>query len=334
MKVLVTGAAGFLGSHLMLHHLKRGDTVLGIDNFCSSEPNSDHANLIRLLCNTNGKHGLLLDGDITENGDHGLWGCFTEFESQGLGNRFDIIYNFACPASPPQYQEMPILTMMTCVAGTGAVLDMASKHKAVVVHASTSEVYGDPEHSPQRESYRGRVNSYGPRACYDEGKRAAEALCYDYLHTYEVDARMVRIFNTYGPHMDPNDGRVVSNFICQALRGEPMTVYGDGSQTRSFCYVDDLIRGIVAVGALPQNPKGPINLGNPNEFTVQELALAVAEKVYGGAGMVKYEKLPVDDPTQRCPDIGRAKELLDWEPRVQLSEGLDKTIEYFRGVVK
>lgn len=334
MKVLVTGAAGFLGSHLMLHHLRQGDTVLGIDNFCSSESDSDHVKLIRLLCSMNGKRGMLLDGDITEDGDDGLWGCFAEFESEGLGHRFDLIYNFACPASPPRYQEMPILTMMTCVAGTGAVLDMASKHKAVVVHASTSEVYGDPEHSPQRESYRGRVNSYGPRACYDEGKRAAEALCYDYLHTYEVDVRIVRIFNTYGPHMDPYDGRVVSNFICQALRGEPMTVYGDGSQTRSFCYVDDLIRGIVAVGALPQNPRGPINLGNPNEFTVQELALAVAEKVCGGAGMIKYEKLPVDDPTQRCPDISRAKELLDWEPKVQLSEGLDKTIEYFRSVVR
>jgi UDP-glucuronate decarboxylase len=334
MKVLITGAAGFLGSHLMLYHLKQGDAVLGIDNFCSSEPNSDHVKLIRLLCSTHGKRGMLVEGDITENGDDGLWGCFAEFESGGLGNRFDIIYNFACPASPPRYQEMPILTMMTCVAGTGAVLDMAEKHRAIVVHASTSEVYGDPEHTPQQESYRGRVNSYGPRACYDEGKRAAEALCYDYLNTYEVDVRLVRIFNTYGPHMDPHDGRVVSNFICQALRGEPMTVYGDGKQSRSFCYVDDLIRGIVAVGALGQNPRGPINLGNPNEFTVGDLALAVAEKIYDGAGIIRYEKLPVDDPTQRCPDISRAKELLDWEPKVQLGEGLDRTIEYFKSAVK
>lgn len=333
MKVLVTGAAGFLGSHLMLHHLRQGDTVLGIDNYCSSEPNSDHVKLINLLCR-DGRQGMLVMGDIVENGDDGLWGCFAEFESRGLGNQFDLIYNFACPASPPRYQEMPVLTMMTCVAGTGAVLDMAAKHRAVLVHASTSEVYGDPEHSPQQEGYRGRVNSYGPRACYDEGKRAAEALCYDYLHTYEVDARLVRIFNTYGPHMDPHDGRVVSNFICQALRGEPMTVYGDGKQSRSFCYVDDLIRGIVGVGALARNPGGPINLGNPNEFTMLELAEQVGDKVYGGRHMISYKPLPTDDPTQRCPDISRARELLDWEPKVQLADGLDRTIEYFRGVVK
>ena len=329
MKVLVTGAGGFLGSHLMLHHLRAGDTVLGIDNFCSSEPNSDHVKLIRLLCSQDRRRGMLLDGDITENGDDGLWGAFGEFESAGLGNRFDLIYNFACPASPPRYQEMPILTMMTCVAGTGAVLDMAEKHRAIIVHASTSEVYGDPEHSPQRESYRGRVNSYGPRACYDEGKRAAEALCYDYLHTYEVDARMVRIFNTYGPHMDPHDGRVVSNFICQALRREQLTIYGSGQQTRSFCYVDDLSRGSVALGARPQNPKGPINLGNPNEFTVYELANEVIKRL---GGDITLHPLPTDDPTQRCPDITRAKELLGWEPTVQLAQGLDRTIEYFKSV--
>ena len=339
MRVLVTGAGGFLGSHLMLHHLKQGDTVLGIDNFCSSEPNSDHVKLIHLMCKDN-RQGLLLQGDIVENGDDGLWGCFSEFESRGLGNQIDLIYNFACPASPPRYQEMPVLTMMTCVAGTGAVLDMAAKHRAIVVHASTSEIYGDPDRSPQREDYRGCVNSYGPRACYDEGKRAAEALCYDYLNTYEVDARMVRIFNTYGPHMDPYDGRVVSNFICQSLRGEKLTIYGDGKQSRSFCYVDDLIRGIVAVGALPQNPRGPINLGNPNEFTVRELAERVITKVYGGNSfslaldhMIETRPLPTDDPTQRCPDISRAKELLGWEPTVQLVDGLDKTIEYFRGLV-
>lgn len=339
MRVLVTGAAGFLGSHLMLHHLKQGDTVLGIDNFCSSDPNSNHVKLIRLLCKDD-KQGLLLQGDITENGDDGLWGCFADFESRGLGHQFDLIYNFACPASPPIYQDMPILTTMTCVVGTGAVLDMAEKHKAIVIHASTSEVYGNPLISPQHEGYLGVVNSYGPRACYDEGKRAAEALCYDYLNTYAVDARLVRIFNTYGPHMDPHDGRVVSNFICQALRGEKLTVYGDGMQSRSFCYVDDLIRGIVAVGALGQNPRGPINLGNPHEFTVRELAERVITKVYGGNSfslalehMIDVRPLPVDDPLQRCPDITRAKELLQWEPRVQLVDGLDKTIEYFRGLV-
>jgi UDP-glucuronate decarboxylase len=334
MKVLVAGAGGFLGSHLMLHHLKQGDTVLGIDNFCSSKPGSDHVKLINLLCK-DGKQGMLLNGDITENGDDGLWGCFAEFESRGLGNQFDLIYNFACPASPPRYQEMPIMTMMTCVVGTNAVLDMAKKHKAIVVHASTSEVYGDPEHSPQEENYRGCVNPYGPRACYDEGKRAAEALCYDYLNTYKVDARLVRIFNTYGPHMDPYDGRVISNFICQALKGKPMTVYGNGMQSRSFCYVDDLIRGIVAVGGLAKNPGGPINLGNPKEFTMLDLVEQIGSRVNGGGDYkISYEQLPIDDPTQRCPDISKAKELLDWEPKVQLAEGLDMTIQYFMHAIK
>lgn len=324
----------------MLHHLRQGDAVLGIDNFCSSEPNSDHVKLIRLLCK-DGRQGLLLKGDITENGDDGLWGCFNEFESAGLGNRFDLIYNFACPASPPRYQEMPILTMMTCVAGTGAVLDMAGRHKAIVVHASTSEVYGDPDRSPQREDYRGCVNPYGPRSCYDEGKRAAEALCYDHLNTYQTDVRLVRIFNTYGPHMDPYDGRVVSNFICQAIRGGKLTLYGNGLQSRSFCYVDDLISGIVAVGALDQNPKGPINLGNPSEFAVAELAMQVIAKVHGAGSfnlafesMIDSRPLPVDDPTQRCPDISRARKLLNWEPNVKLSTGLDLTIDYFRSVLK
>lgn len=343
MRVLITGASGFLGSHLMLHHLRQGDTVLGIDNFCSSDPNSDHVKMINALCKDS-RQGMLLTGDITEDGNDGLWGCFAEFESAGLGNRIDLIMNFACPASPPAYQKMPIHTMMTCVVGTNAVLDMADKHKAIVVHASTSEVYGDPTVSPQCENYRGCVNSYGPRACYDEGKRAAEALCYDWHHTYGVDVRLVRIFNTYGPHLDPNDGRVVSNFICQALRGEPLTIYGDGDQTRSFCYVDDLIRGIVAVGALAQNPRGPINLGNPHEFTVKCLADAVLRKVFGDSirprfglsdpNVVCYRPLPTDDPIQRCPDISRAKELLGWQPEVSLEQGLDRTIEYFKSVAK
>ena len=336
MKVLITGAAGFLGSHLMLHHLKKGDTVLGIDNFCSSKPNSDHVKMINLLLK-DGKRGMLMAGDISERGHDGLLGCFSEFESRGLGSQFNVIYNFACPASPPIYQDMPILTMMTCVAGTEAVLSLAEKHRAILVHASTSEVYGDPDISPQHESYRGIVNSYGPRSCYDEGKRAAEALCYDYLNTYKVDARLVRIFNTYGPHMDPHDGRVVSNFINQALRGHKLTVYGGGVQSRSFCYVDDLIRGITGVAELERNPGCPINLGNPNEFTIKELAQEVIRKVYGGdklslalEHMIEDRPMPIDDPRQRCPDISRARELLGWEPRVHLAEGLDKTIGYFR----
>ena len=230
MRVLITGAAGFLGSHLMLHHLRQGDVVMGIDNFCSSEPNSDHVKLIRLLCSMSQHRGLLMEGDISSDGDDGLKCSVEEFQLEHGSAPFDVIYNFACPASPPIYQAMPVLTMMTCVVGTAAVLELAERHKAIVVHASTSEIYGDPEHSPQSEMYRGRVNSYGPRACYDEGKRAAEALCYDFLNSYEVDARLVRIFNTYGPNMDPHDGRVVSNFICQALRGEKLTMYGGGIQ--------------------------------------------------------------------------------------------------------
>lgn len=329
MKVLVTGAAGFLGSHLMLHHLKKGDQVLGVDNYCSSAPFSNHVRLIQSL------GGMLVECDIIENGDEGILGAVEKFEKAGFGDRFDLIYNFACPASPPIYQSMPVLTMMTCVAGTAAVLDLADAHDAIVVHASTSEVYGDPEKSPQVECYWGRVNSYGPRSCYDEGKRAAEALCYDWLNTYKVDARLVRIFNTYGPNMDPRDGRVVSNFICQALRKEKLTLYGDGSQTRSLCYVDDLIRGIVAVGALPENPRGPINLGNPVEYTMKELATHVLSAVgnfHGGRydDMIVHQPLPVDDPTQRRPDITRAKELLGWEPTVQLDEGLTVTIKHFR----
>lgn len=338
MRVLVTGAAGFLGSHLMLNHLELGDTVLGIDNHSSSSPDSGHVAEIRARILA-GRNGMLCVGDVTE--DEGLWGSFAEFESAGLGHQFDLIYNFACPASPPLYQKMPVMTMMTCVVGTGAILDMASKHKAIVVHASTSEVYGDPTVSPQREDYRGCVNSYGPRACYDEGKRAAEALCYDYLNAYSVDARVVRIFNTYGPHMDPDDGRVVSNFICQALRSEKLTVYGDGKQSRSFCYVDDLIRGIMGVGALARNPRGPVNLGNPHEYTINEIASKVVHAIHGGHNdgrgvhhWIDRRPLPTDDPLQRCPDIIRACDLINWSPRVSLDDGLERTIAYFRTVVK
>jgi UDP-glucuronate decarboxylase len=320
-KVLVTGVAGFLGSHLAKHHLEAGDQVLGIDDFCSSTQTSMH---LKDLCGY--ETFSFVECDITKPivNDHiGGW----QYQRKGL----DLIYNFACPASPPRYQEMPVHTMLTCVVGTERMLAAAELYDAVLVHASTSEVYGDPDRSPQPESYRGCVNSYGPRACYDEGKRAAEALCYDYLDSYSVDARMVRIFNTYGPNMDPYDGRVVSNFIRQALKREPLTVYGDGSQSRSFCYVDDLIRGIVALGALDHNPATPINLGNPNEFTILELANEVVKRL---GGDLTRQSLPVDDPTQRCPDITKAKELLKWEPKVQLADGLDKTIAYFKGVVR
>lgn len=322
--VLVTGAAGFLGSHLAQRHLDAGDRVWGFDCFISSDPKSGH--FVDLLAN---EQFVFREHDITERS-----------LPPGLPARFDTIYNFACPASPPAYQDVPVFTTLTCVVGTSNMLDLAGRMNCTLIHASTSEVYGDPSISPQDESYRGYVNSYGPRACYDEGKRAAEALCYDNLHSHEVDARLVRIFNTYGPHMDPYDGRVVSNFIRQALKHEKLTIYGDGRQSRSFCYVDDLIRGIVAVGALEENPQGPINLGNPNEFTVKELAEQVIKKIYSGnelslelKNMVEYSDIPVDDPKQRCPNIARAKKLLDWEPEVMLDEGLDKTIAYFRTVV-
>jgi UDP-glucuronate decarboxylase len=320
-RIVVTGAAGFLGSHLAKYHLEIGDEVLGIDDFSSSRRQTQH--LKELLTH---KNFVFYESNITQPAASDY---IDEWQNRFKG--IDIIYNFACPASPPRYQALPIHTMLTCVVGTERMLRVAANYEAVLVHASTSEVYGDPSISPQPESYRGCVNSYGPRACYDEGKRAAETLCYIYLNTLKVDARMVRIFNTYGPNMDPFDGRVVSNFIVQALKREPLTVYGDGRQTRSFCYVDDLIRGVVALGALEKNPGGPINIGNPNEFTVHELANEVIKRL-GGSMILK--PLPIDDPMQRCPDITKAKMLLGWEPQVQLSEGLDRTIEYFKGIIE
>ncbi len=262
--VLVTGCGGFLGSHLCKHYLDAGDNVWGVDDFCSSVPDSKH---VRELLGY--ERFTLKEGDITED--------FSGLTSSRY--KPDLILNFACPASPQLYQAMPLHTMMTCVVGTANVLELAHQTGAIVVHASTSEIYGDPVACVQRETDWGNVNPYGPRGCYDNGKRAAESLCFDYKNTYGVDARVVRIFNTYGPHLDPFDGRVVSNFIRQALTGEDLTVYGDGSQTRSFCYVDDLIRGIVAMGALDKNPGGPITLGNPNDFTVLYLAREIQRRL-------------------------------------------------------
>ena len=312
-KVLITGSAGFLGSHLVEHHLSIGDVVHGVDNFSSSNKSSNHHK--KLVSNSN---YFFVKCDISSQ----------EFVGKSKNLEFDIIYNFACPASPPRYQEIPVETMMTCVTGTKNVISIAKKN-TVVVHASTSEVYGDPEISPQKESYRGSVNPYGPRSCYDEGKRAAEALCYDYRNKYDIDVRLVRIFNTYGPQMDIKDGRVVTNFIGQALKGKPLTVYGDGSQTRSFCYVSDLIRGITTLSSIGSNPGGPINIGNPNEFTVLDLAKKVKDRF---GSQIEFKPLPVDDPLQRKPDISLAEKLLSWQPVVQLDEGLDKTIEYFRSI--
>jgi UDP-glucuronate decarboxylase len=332
--VLISGAAGFLGSHLMLHHLKNGDNVLGVDNNSSSKRDSKHIDEIRK--HTKFGSELALNCDITKLRDTNH--AINEFRNKNSSRKFDIIYNFACPASPPRYQEIPVETMMTCTVGTKNILDIAADNNAIVVHASTSEIYGDPQHTPQAESYRGCVNSYGPRSCYDEGKRAAEALCFDYLNKHNVDARVVRIFNTYGPHLDAHDGRVVTNFIHQALKGEKLTIYGSGQQGRSFCYVDDLIRGILAMGNLPKNPGTPINIGNPNEFTIHELAQHVIYEVSGRTvetpediditKFVEYKPKPVDDPTQRCPDISLAKNILQWEPKIHLRQGLYNTVNY------
>lgn len=311
--VLVTGAAGFLGSHLAAYHLKNGDNVWGVDNFCSSRVDSLHIkSLLKEQRFTFWRH------DVTDDA----------FVAAAKKKRFDIIYNMACPASPPIYQRIPIETMMTCVVGTKNVLDIAHSRGATVVHASTSEVYGDPTVTPQSESYRGYVNSYGPRSCYDEGKRAAEALCYDYRHQHDVDARIARIFNTYGPHMMPDDGRVVSNFIVQGIKQKPLTVYGNGSQTRSFTYVDDLVSGLVALGSdAGSHVKSPVNIGNPNEFSIYELAKIIKDEFNVD---LFYRELPTDDPKQRKPDISKAMLELNWTPKVQLDEGLRRTIEYFR----
>lgn len=313
-KVLVTGAAGFLGSYLVEHHVTLGHEVIGVDNFCSSDKNSRHHWALR----RNNSYEFF-EVDI----------CSHAFVNLMKFKNFDIIYNFACPASPPRYQQIPIETMLTCVEGTKNVLDLA-RQNTIVVQASTSEVYGDPEVSPQPESYYGYVNSYGPRSCYDEGKRAAEALCFDYLNKNNVDARIVRIFNTYGPRMDPLDGRVVTNLIGQALKGKPLTIYGEGKQTRSFCYVDDLIRGVVAMSSLQKNPLTPINIGNPTEFTILQLAQKVSSRL---GGKIEFNPLPINDPKQRKPDIELAKRILNWEPKIDLDNGLDEMILYMRQVV-
>lgn len=307
-KILVTGAAGFLGSHLVQNHLSQGDYVYGIDNFFSSEKNSKHHLDLKSKENYIFIEGDIRDAAILPRDVH-----------------FDKIYNFACPASPPKYQSMPIETTLTCTVGVHNIISLA-RPGTVVVHASTSEIYGDPSISPQHEKYRGTVNSYGPRACYDEGKRAAEALCYDHMQKNSIDVRLIRIFNTYGPHMDAHDGRVITNFIHQALTNKVLTIYGAGDQTRSFCYVTDLIRGILRLAELKTNPATPINLGNPAEFTILELAQKVQQRF---DCRIEFKDLPADDPKQRRPDITLAQRLLSWRPEVDLEEGLNKTIQYF-----
>lgn len=306
-RALVAGGAGFVGSHLCDALLAKGHEVICVDSFLTGSQEN-----IRPLLNHPGFS--LIEQDICD------W--------LTINQPVDMIYNLACPASPPSYQADPVHTMMTCVRGTGNLLHLAEQHGARFLQASTSEVYGDPEVHPQPEDYRGSVNCTGPRACYDEGKRAAEALCFDLLRAGRVDARVARIFNTYGPRMQPDDGRIISNLVVQALTGRELTVYGTGEQTRSFCYVSDLVRGLMALMQVDPNPGVPVNLGNPGEFSIAELATMVREAVPECRGVV-YRPLPQDDPKRRRPDITRAMQVLSWRPEVPLSEGLQQTIDWF-----
>jgi UDP-glucuronate decarboxylase len=309
-RALITGGAGFLGSHLCERLLATGREVVCLDNyFTGSKMNIQH-----LLDNTNFE---LLRHDVT-------FPLYIEV---------DEIFNLACPASPIHYQFDPVQTTKTSVHGAINMLGLAKRVKAKIMQASTSEVYGDPAVHPQPESYWGNVNPIGFRSCYDEGKRCAETLFFDYRRQHNLKIKVVRIFNTYGPRMHPNDGRVVSNFIIQALQNQPLTVYGKGEQTRSFCYVDDLIEGFVRVMDTPDEFTGPVNLGNPGEFTILELAKLVIEYT-GSASKIDYRPLPADDPRQRKPDIALAKKVMEWEPAIKLAEGLKKTIEYFDWFLK
>mgnify|MGYP003970978545 FL=1 len=305
MRILITGGAGFLGSHLCERLLDQGHDILCLDNFFTGR----RRNVEHLL---EKRRFELLRHDIVD-----------PFKAE-----VDRIFNLACPASPVHYQYNPIKTTKTSVMGAINCLGLAKRVKARILQASTSEVYGDPDVHPQPESYRGNVNPIGPRACYDEGKRCAETLFFDYHRENGVDIRVIRIFNTYGPRMCPDDGRVVSNFIVQALKGEDITLYGDGSQTRSFCYVDDLVEGMIRIMEQEESV-GPINLGNPLEFTIRQLAEKVLEKTASASRLIE-EPLPEDDPTQRRPDVSLVKSLTDWTPQIELDEGLDKTIAYFK----
>ena len=310
MKILLTGAAGFLGSHLSKKLIDNNHEVIGLDDLSTGsvkniEPLLNHPKYSFI------EHDVRIPYQV----------------------KVDAILNFACPASPVNYQKDPVRTIETNFLGMINLLHLANETGARIIQASTSEVYGDPTQSPQKETYWGNVNPIGIRSCYDEGKRAAETLCFDYKRQYGLDARVIRIFNTYGPNMAIRDGRVVSNFIVQALMGEPISIYGGGEQTRSFCYVSDLIEGIYKVLMLDKNPQSPINLGNPNEFRMVELANTIKELTGSKSEIMNYP-LPEDDPKQRCPDISLARNSLNWEPTVGLVEGLEKTIEYFKQVLK
>lgn len=310
--ILVAGGAGFVGSHLCDTLLEQGHRVICVDNFQTGSirnvmPLRNHPNF------------ELIEADICQ--------------PLSVDEPLDQIYNLACPASPPQYQADPVHTMLTSVLGTTNLLRLAERNKAAFLQASTSEVYGDPEQHPQQEDYWGHVNCTGPRACYDEGKRAAEALCFDMLRAGRVDARVVRIFNTYGPRMSPDDGRIVSNLIVQALRNDALTIYGTGDQTRSFCYVADLVDGLIKLMNVDPNPGVPVNIGNPGEFTINELAEMVLSMITTSSEIV-HKPLPVDDPQRRRPDISRAKALLGWQPQIPLAEGLARTIPSFASALR
>jgi len=309
-RVLITGGAGFLGSHLCDRLVNRGDDVMCLDNFFTG----DKRNIAHLLGRANFE---LIRHDVT-------FPLYVEV---------DEIYNLACPASPIHYQHDPVQTTKTSVHGAINMLGLAKRTGAKILQASTSEVYGDPEVHPQPEAYWGRVNPIGIRSCYDEGKRCAETLFFDYYRQHGLHIKVARIFNTYGPRMHPEDGRVVSNFIVQALRGEPITVYGEGIQTRSFCYVDDLVDGLIRLMDSSDEVTGPINFGNPQEFTIAELAQIILEAV-GSSAQIAHLPLPQDDPTQRRPDISLAKDVLGWSPTVDLTAGLSKTIDYFRELLR
>lgn len=309
-RILVTGGAGFIGSHLCRRLLDEGNEVLAVDNLLTGQKR----NIKPILDDYRFE---FLRHDITER----------------LYVQADQIYNLACPASPIHYQYDPVATVQTSVLGSINTLELARRTRARILQASTSEVYGDPEVHPQLESYWGRVNPIGPRACYDEGKRCAETLFFDYYREHRVDIKVVRIFNTYGPHMHPRDGRVVSNFIVAALTGAPLTIYGDGSQSRSLCYVDDLVDGLVRMMAQPREVTGPVNLGNPHEITILELAETIREMT-GTPSEIVFRPLPQDDPRQRCPDISLASRLLGWAPTTPLATGLQRTIDYFDDLLR
>ena len=309
MKILITGAAGFLGSHLTKKLLAENHSVIGIDDLSTGS-------MVNLEIFKENKNFQFIEHDVRS----------------PIEIPVEAIFNFACPASPIHYQADPVKTIETNFLGIINMLHLARKHGSTLIQASTSEIYGDPEITPQTENYWGNVNPIGIRSCYDEGKRAAETLCMDYKRQFNVDTRIIRIFNTYGPNMAVGDGRVVSNFIVQALQNENITIYGDGSQSRSFCYVDDLIDGIFSIYRASKKIETPINLGNPNEFKMTELANIVLEEIQSNSQII-YMPLPQDDPTQRCPDISKAKEILSWEPKVQLREGIRNSAEYFKKVL-